>query len=364
VKPKAKAKSPNTWQEDDKEVAEIKNKAIERTNAREPFDFSQCPETPGKGYHIVQPGDNLKAIARTYRINEQDLITWNKIKNPNLIEVCQKIWLTKPPKNNTTSKAPPTQAATYSNSGSNSAKKVQDQSDYWEENYDRPTRAAQYNAKTPEYNGPANKITKVAPAVAAVEPTTHRVKSGDYLYKIAKEYGCLEVCIRRANKMPLEGDITLWPGQELIIPECTCTLPSGVNLDVKSPGKGETRPTAKQPVQDEEYYNPQTSKPNFSPKTPNTDEYYKPQGYNTGTTGPKPEKIKPLNNYNEDRPANGNDEGDEDTYFTEHIVKVGDTLNSIGYRYRTNAAELAELNNLKPNDTLVAGTRLLIPHKK
>lgn len=355
---KPNTKSPTPYKEQNKEDVALQNKVNQQANnGREDFDFSKCPEQPGKGYHIVQPGDNLKAIARTYGKNEQDLITWNKIKNPNLIEVCQKIWLIKPPKATTIAKSPAVPAATY-NTGSTGAKKVQNQSELWDEQGNQtPPLATQYNTKSPEYYGPSTKITKVAPAVAANEPTIHRVKSGDYLYKIAKEHGCIEECIRRANKMPLEGDITLWPGQELIIPECTCTLPASTTY-YETP----QIPVKSTPSTDE-YYTPQANKSNLTSKSPN-DQYYKPQGYNTNNPGPKAESANISSPRQDDRPDSGNNDGDQDTYFTEHVVKVGDTVNSIGYHYRVNAVELAQLNNLKPNDPLIAGSRLLIPHKK
>lgn len=358
--PPVKGTSNTPYKEYNKEDVAIRDKALQKTNAtREAFDFNKCLEQPGKGYHIVQPGDNLKAIARTYSKNEQDLISWNKIKNPNLIEVCQKIWLMKPPKTSTSAKQPAVPAGNYNARESFGAKTVIDQSTYWNETQEQTSPAARTyntNSKSPEYYGPANNVTKVAPAVAAVTPMIYKVRSGDYLYKIAREHGCIEECIRRANKFPLEGDIMLWPGQELIIPECTCTLPATPTNGYETPTKNTNA------YYNDNYYAPQTGNPNLIAKSP-ADAYYKPQGYNSNNTPVKSEPSNNAGNYSEDRPESGNNDT-EDTYFTEHIVKVGDTLNSIGYHYRTNAAELAQLNNLKPNDPLVPGVRLLIPHKK
>lgn len=346
---KPAAKRPEEYQDYNKEDLAIRQKQ-ERAIAKDEFDFNQCPELPGRGYHIVKPGDNLRAIARTYNKSLQDLISWNKIKNADKIEVCQKIWLSKPPKNSVPVEKN-TPAESKSLAKGSKEKMVEDQSNYWNDNTYTPengVKPARYStAKSPAYNGPADKVTQVMPAVAAVEPHLYKVKSGDYLYKIAKDHGCLEECIRRANKMPLEGDITLWPGQELIIPECTCKLPSGS--------------VSRNAAYLEDEYTPAPDKSKLVPKSPGNDNYYRPQAYNNGQSRPA---VEPASTPDPSDKPDTDADNDQDTYFTEHIVKVGDTINSIGYRYRVPAAELAQLNNLKPNDQLVAGTRLLIPHKK
>jgi N-acetylmuramoyl-L-alanine amidase len=45
------------------------------------------------GAHIVEPGDTLGGIAKTYGLELDDLVKWNKIENPDLIRVGQKIEL-------------------------------------------------------------------------------------------------------------------------------------------------------------------------------------------------------------------------------------------------------------------------------
>ncbi len=63
-----------------------------------------CPELPGYGYHIVQPKETLAAIARTYKVDIKSIQKWNDIKNANHIEICQKVWVTKPPANTVVAK--------------------------------------------------------------------------------------------------------------------------------------------------------------------------------------------------------------------------------------------------------------------
>lgn len=39
----------------------------------------------------VQPGDNLNAIAQRYHVTVEQLMQWNKIKDPNAITVSQQL---------------------------------------------------------------------------------------------------------------------------------------------------------------------------------------------------------------------------------------------------------------------------------
>jgi LysM repeat protein len=58
-----------------------------------------CSEKLGKGYHVVQRGDNLMGISRTYGVTIHNIIEWNDLVDPDKIEVCQIIWYEKPPEN-------------------------------------------------------------------------------------------------------------------------------------------------------------------------------------------------------------------------------------------------------------------------
>mgnify|MGYP000603173111 CR=1 FL=1 len=55
--------------------------------------LANCPVPPGPGYHIVQPGDSLGAIARAYNLDTRSLMQWNGIKDARQIKVCDQIWL-------------------------------------------------------------------------------------------------------------------------------------------------------------------------------------------------------------------------------------------------------------------------------
>lgn len=44
-----------------------------------------------KKYYIVKKGDTLTSIAKKYKTTINQLVKWNNIKNPNVIEVGQKL---------------------------------------------------------------------------------------------------------------------------------------------------------------------------------------------------------------------------------------------------------------------------------
>lgn len=52
-----------------------------------PLDFNK--ET--KKYYVVKKGDTLTSIAKKYKTTVNQLVKWNNIKNPNIIEVGQKL---------------------------------------------------------------------------------------------------------------------------------------------------------------------------------------------------------------------------------------------------------------------------------
>lgn len=56
-----------------------------------PTDFNMLPDAPTVEYYIVKKGDNLTKIAKKYKTTVKQLVAWNKIKNPNLIRVGQKL---------------------------------------------------------------------------------------------------------------------------------------------------------------------------------------------------------------------------------------------------------------------------------
>ncbi|MBL7776579.1 MAG: LysM peptidoglycan-binding domain-containing protein, partial [Saprospiraceae bacterium] len=148
-----------------------------------------CPDYPGEGYHIVQPGETLNGIARAYNVSVKALVNWNGLKDPDVIQVCQKIWLKKPPV--------ATERTLASKGDAQGAKPalegpaVRRQDAYW-------------NANVSYEPAPYSNIQP--PAAAAYTPPAqalvHVVQKGETLYGIAQRYQRTEADVRRLNNFP------------------------------------------------------------------------------------------------------------------------------------------------------------------
>lgn len=56
-----------------------------------PKTYVKKTSTSTKKYYTVKKGDNLTKIAKKYKVTVKKLVSWNKIKNPNVIKVGQKL---------------------------------------------------------------------------------------------------------------------------------------------------------------------------------------------------------------------------------------------------------------------------------
>ncbi len=309
--------------EGDKEMASMSTGPSAASTAPLPPPLVNCPEPPGEGYHIVQPGETLK--------------------DPDVIQVCQKIWLRKPPAN-----APSLASkgegvpSTYSTTGTT----VVRQDIYWKGNvnYQQPS----WYSYTP--------TVQPQPAAAYTPPAqtlVHTVQKGETLYGIGLKYGLSEAEIRRINNYPATGEVLLKPGMQLLVGDCCpsqpgATVPQPAGTTYPSLVTGTTPPASTTQPSYTTY--PYTTQP------ANTGTGVLPELYSTPTTtqptptttttptaAPPTTSPKPV------------------TYFQEYIVREGDTINSVAIKFKVSAQELALVNNKDPNETLIAGQRLLIP---
>ncbi len=302
--------------------------------------LADCPEYPGEGYHIVQPGETLNAISRAYNIPVRSLTTWNKIKNPDRIQVCQKIWLRQPPAGAQVSATlPPSAPRAATTPGSPPLPIARRQDAYWGR---FPQSMAQQTGKGTSLPPNVYDVNQpqTPPAYTPQAKTiVHTVQSGETLFGIAARYRISEAEIRRLNNYPPSGPVNLQPGMQLLVADC---CPPGTTT---SPGTAEVPSSGKAPTGAS---NPVTSPPpsglpsvfGSQPTTPAA--YEQPT-----TTQPTPSAVTPTKT--------------TPTYFQEYIVREGDTIQSIAIRFKVNAQELALVNNKDVNETLIAGQRLLIP---
>jgi LysM repeat protein len=317
--------------EGDKETASMGKQPAGTTTGPQPL--ANCPEPPGEGYHIVQPGHTLNAISRAYKVPVKSLVAWNKMKDPDHISVCQKIWVRKPPAD-----APAVayqgqqKPAAYSTQTSPDAVIRQDA--YWQ-NPQLATKAIEPNAYAlmQPQNQPQPQ-PQPQPIYAPQNQTlVHIVQKGETLYGIGQRYGVTESEMRRLNKFPAMGIVNVQPGMQVFVADCCPNQPQP--------------PATIQPTQ------PQTQ-PQMKPAAGNPSPGVLPDMFSTtGTTSPTPTTTT--------TPSTTTPTTTQPTYFQEYIVREGDTMNSIAIRFKVNAAELALVNNKDANESLIAGQRLLIP---
>lgn len=323
-----------------------------------------CPELPGYGYHIVQPKETLAAISRTYKVNMKTIQKWNDIKDVDHIEICQKIWVTKPPANALVSKGPAQVEQPKADGLTVNSQKI-----YWDQANSNPAAYSYATGATPpnvtylpqpiQYSTPttANPYYFTQPqatlATTSVRPAVHFVEKGESVYSISKRFACAEECIRRANNMPLEGNIMLQINQQIIIPECSCQT---ATIQQQPAANGyQPNPSI--------LTNPGTGNVLVPPGTPI------PLTYST-PSNPDPTYItNPTDRFNETSVIGNPNLQTKGTststtspsYFQEYVVKQGDTLGAISAKFKVSSAELVQVNSLEVNETLMPGKRLLIP---
>jgi LysM repeat protein len=297
--------------------------------------LADCPTPPGRGYHIVQPGDNLKAIARTYRVATSDLLRWNNLTNADKIDVCQQIFVTDPKTPGKTT--PPVNHP--------EGKKVVHQELYWKmtlpatEPPEILAVAAQKTQPTPEKPVPALPRTeRVEPENTDALPYT--VRAGDNLARIARAVGCPEYNIRIDNNLPVEGPVTLKPGQVLQIKDCqqvkTPTPKIAADLTPQPSVKPIAPKASTEPTPDLQPRLVETTTPAVKPLEP------------AKAPLPKAELAEPSV---------------KKASLSEHVVIAGETVNSIAHHYRVSAFELAQINGISTTRPLAPGTRLQIPRR-
>lgn len=293
--------------------------------------LAKCPTPPGYGYHIVQPGDSLHSIARIYNVTEKSLMEWNKIQNPKLINVCDKIWII--PQTTTNAALPATGyhvvqkgetlfsiARKYNITVTNIRQWNNLKSDDIQSGQrllvskNQATALSsgnlQGNPDTP--NQPA--ISNAGPGNSQAGRLLHKTRSGETLNAVAWKYGYTTPYLRHINRY----NKNLPPGND-------DRLPEGVFLTV-SDGKGDREDLT-----------------SFAPPPPeNSGNAHKNNGGGIqGTTvAPPPATFE---------------------YIGEYIVKDDDNLTSIAQRYGITPEKLAAANNLKPGQEPAPRSILKIP---
>ena len=334
--------------EQDKEKASITTKIADNAGPDQ-FNYEgtlvtiDCPELLGEGYHVVQKGDNLRAISRTYNVDMQTLVKWNDIKDPNLIEVCDVVWYQKPPVGyNKMAKTLAAKTAQYVSNG------------YYVIDQRKLNKVdAAGKGTTPVTSDvQPNEFKEFANTTGAPRPLIHTVEKGEYLYKIARMYDCPDDCIRQANKMPASGNVTLEVGDRIVIPECDCLNPSG-SVSKNTPYDEPLNSYAKKEKM-------QRASTVLDPQTYNTDDQKSLINKTTGVDEwPVDDKVKTSLSTN--NPQKSTTPTSTVPQFKEHLARQGDTIRSIATKYKVDPAELAQVNGLGLNEAVTPGKWILVP---
>jgi peptidoglycan endopeptidase LytF len=190
-------------------------------------------ERRGEGnYHTVQPGETLYSIAKNYGQNYQKVASWNKISSPYLLEVGQRLRITKP---KMTGRSHKTRSKHQSPVKKGTVSHVVQRG----ETLSRIARrygysldqVAKWNGLEPPYHLSSGRRLRVAPPPTSKRSTQsrqkklstksssgnkiiyHTVVQGDTLYNIGRRYGSDVADIAKRNN--LKQPYTLSLGQRL-----------------------------------------------------------------------------------------------------------------------------------------------------
>lgn len=273
--------------------------------------LANCPEKPGFGYHLVQQGESLNSIARIYNLDSKSLAAWNKIADPNKIEVCQKIWLS-------------------------------------------PQGAAGIPGK-----GAGN--------------TEHVVQKGETISSISRKYNITEASLRQMNNMPAGGNVIITPGQRLVVgkagqpdtpknpnPQPSTSAPTASGLAQYTVRKGETMGSISRKYGYTTEYFRHMNRSVWN--IPAEDDKAIPEGTILTISDSKCERsflatFKPAQGAmpGNNQPAGPAASGETPNYGAntrfeyvgEYIVKAGDTMQSIANQYGLPVEKLAAANGFQ-----------------
>ena len=172
---------------------EYKNTAVKVTakKVEKPVEkkIIECQVEFSEGEHVVLQGENLYAIARKYKVTEEQLKVWNKLPN-DIIKPCQKLVV-----------AAPTVTVT--------PKSAETPKEY------------RVIAK-PKTTVTAKGVTKTSAALVKEGSGLHVVQKGETIIGLAKQFLMTEAEFRKINFMTVDESLSI--GQVVRTKDCACTI--------------------------------------------------------------------------------------------------------------------------------------------
>jgi peptidoglycan-N-acetylglucosamine deacetylase len=188
----------------EKIIPSLKNMGYRFVTLSQLLGLESLPNTGSTTTYTVKSGDTLYAIAARYQTTVQQLVQLNNISNPNLIRVGQILAIP----SNQPQTSPPT-TLTYTVKAGDTLYAI----------------ASRYHTTVQELvrlNAIANpnlirvgQVLKLTASQPTTSTTTYTVKSGDTLYKIARQFGTTVQQLVTANQISNPNVIRI--GQTLII---------------------------------------------------------------------------------------------------------------------------------------------------
>lgn len=184
--------------------ANLANASRQSANAETNHEIaSQATERTVTKTHIVQRGENIRDIAKMYAVSATDIKRWNKLRRGKVkegdkltIEVVEHVT-----PDEVRVVAAPEVAQVFPQ--------------------DNPSPAVEEKTEKPQPKAEANpapaKPKENTQRTKATRTTTHKVKKGDTLDRIARKYGTTVAAIQAANGMK-KGDTRIQIGESLKIP--------------------------------------------------------------------------------------------------------------------------------------------------
>jgi LysM repeat protein/uncharacterized protein YkwD len=265
-----------------------------------------CPPSTVKNVHVVQKGETLYSISRLYKTSVSDLCALNNIRENDILPTCTALDVVSPTPAKTAQAVP-----------------------------------ASYNTVTVKSKGmPYFKTNK----------RTHVVKKGETIDMIAEYYGYTRARLLYMNNMNDAKELKI--GRELIVNDCISgTVTNHDNMAAQTPQSYSI--VAKNTKSNNDLAN--TYATTNLGSTTYTDNYSTNNLLTTAT-------------YSGDMIVNTNYNWNPSYHKVIHVVSQDnlsqkETLASVGSLHGLSAAEVAAMNGLSTNASLVSGQRLIVEER-